>query len=122
MSRSIHERIAKLEQQIEQHRQRMRDAKAQAVKQARRDETRKKIIFGAAYLTALDKLPAQEAEQMRAHVHRHIGRPKDREFLGLAPLKADLRDASPKPLPKIKPAAEAANGTPLLPFGEAEGK
>ncbi|WP_370160455.1 hypothetical protein [Limimaricola soesokkakensis] len=84
----IDEQIEAIEQKMEQHRNRLRDLKAQATKQERRDDARRKLLYGAAYLTALEALPGEKQQRSREHIEAHITRPKDREFLGLKPLPA----------------------------------
>ncbi|KIC39881.1 hypothetical protein RA27_16385 [Ruegeria sp. ANG-R] len=76
--------MADLDQQIEQARARLRDLQARASKQRRRDETRKKIIYGAALQEHLEQLEASKREATLAWLHRRITRPSDRRFLGLS--------------------------------------
>ncbi|HDY95482.1 hypothetical protein LCGC14_0510690 [marine sediment metagenome] len=82
------EQIAKIEERLEQQRQRLRDLKAQETKQHRRDETRRKILYGAAFLSLVDKLPEEKRHSSLDRIQRYICRAKDREFLGLPPLDA----------------------------------
>lgn len=78
--------IEDIERKMEQHRNRLRDLKAQAIKQERKDEARRKLLYGAAYLCGLDTLNSDARRRSLERVESHITRPKDREFLGLAPL------------------------------------
>ncbi|MGX9853904.1 hypothetical protein ACR03S_00420 [Limimaricola variabilis] len=90
----IDEQIEAIEQKMEQHRNRLRDLKAQATKQERKDDARRKLLYGAAYLTALEALPQDKQRQSRARIEAYITRAKDREFLGLAPMKDAAENAS----------------------------
>ena len=72
--------------QIEQARARLQDLQAKARKSDRRDDTRRKILYGAAYLAALQDLPEEKRAASSDRVHKYIVRAKDREFLGLPDL------------------------------------
>jgi hypothetical protein len=87
MPRKLEDQIAALEQRMEQERQRMRDLRAQADKQARRDETRRKIILGGALLRMAEGFDERRRTKALAQVHKHVTRPKDRAFLGLLPFQ-----------------------------------
>ena len=52
----IDEQIADIEKKMEQHSNRLRDLKSQATKRERKEDTRRKILYGAAYLVSLDTL------------------------------------------------------------------
>ncbi len=82
------DQIAKIEERLEQQRQRLRDLKAQETKQNGRDDTRRKILYGAAFLSLVDKLPEEKRHPSLDRIQRYISRAKDREFLGLPPLDA----------------------------------
>ena len=69
--------------QIEQAKARLQDLQAKARKNERRDDTRRKILYGAAYLAALQDLPEEKRAASSARVHKYVFRAKDREFLGL---------------------------------------
>ena len=131
------EKIARIEDQMRAQRERIRDLKAQATRQERRDATRRKIIYGAAYLGALDTLEAAKRARTSAVVERHITNPRDREFLGLAPLDeppgaaaASAREARPapssrpgaaspdRPTKRADDSADEGTGTPFLPMFE----
>ncbi len=75
--------MADLDQQIEQARARLRDLQARASKQRRRDETRKKIIYGAAVLKLLKEIERDKADRLLRLLHERISRDSDRELLGL---------------------------------------
>lgn len=75
--------MADLDTQIEQARQRLRDLQAKAQKQRRKDETRKKIVYGAAVLKLLDDSKGEKADRLLKLLHERITRERDREFIGL---------------------------------------
>ncbi len=75
--------MADLDQQIEQARARLRDLQARASKQRRRDETRKKIVYGAAVLKLLEEFERDKADRLLKLLHERISRDSDRELLGL---------------------------------------
>jgi len=79
------DQIIKIEEKLDQQRQRLRDLKAQEAKQQRRDETRRKILYGAAILAVVDKLSDEKRQSTLDRIQKQITRPKDREFLGLSP-------------------------------------
>ena len=72
--------------QIEQAKARLQDLQATARQNERRDETRRKILYGAAYLAALQDLPKEKRAASSDRVHKYVVRAKDREFLGLPAL------------------------------------
>ncbi|CUK06613.1 hypothetical protein RUE5091_02860 [Ruegeria denitrificans] len=75
--------MADLDQQIEQTRAKLRDLQARASKQRRRDETRKKIIYGSAVLKLLEEIERDKADRLLKLLHERISRDSDRELLGL---------------------------------------
>ncbi len=75
--------MADLDQQIEQARERLKDLQARASKQRRRNETRKKIIYGAAVLKLLEEIERDKADRLLKLLHERISRDSDRELLGL---------------------------------------
>jgi predicted GTPase len=81
------EQISKIEEKLEQQRQRLRDLRAQETKQIRKDETRRKILYGAAVLAMVDKMSEEKRRLALSRIEEHICRPKDRAFLGLPPLE-----------------------------------
>ncbi|MEC7795367.1 hypothetical protein [Hyphomonas sp.] len=59
----------------------------QSVKQARRRaETRRKILYGAAFLKQISMVKEETRNNAMRAVERHITSDRDREFLGLPPL------------------------------------
>ncbi len=75
--------MADLDTQIEQARQRLRGLQAKAHKQKRRDDTRRKIIYGAAVLVLTKELEGDQADRFVKRLQAKITRPSDRDFLGL---------------------------------------
>lgn len=75
-----------LDTQIKHARQRLRDLQAKAQKQKRRDDTRRKIIYGAAVLKLLDDSMGEKAERLQKLLQERIVRESDRDFLGLQEL------------------------------------
>jgi len=89
----IDDQIAGIEKRMEQQRNRLRDLKAQATRQDRKDDARRKLLYGAAYLAALPSLSEDAQKRSLARIEACITRPKDREFLGLEPLKDTNSDS-----------------------------
>ena len=79
----IDEQIADIEKKMEQHRNRLRDLKSQATKRERKEDTRRKILYGAAYLVSLDTLSEDARRRSLTRVEAQMTRPSDRQFLGL---------------------------------------
>ncbi|KAF0676281.1 hypothetical protein [Profundibacterium mesophilum] len=107
----IDDRIAKIEKEMEQRRARLKDLKAEATKQERKDDVRRKVLYGAAYLAGLETLSEDARRRSLARVEAHITRPKDRVFLGLPAL--DKKNEAPR-----KPE-DRSGETPGLPFGNS---
>lgn len=78
--------MSDIDDQISQARERLRDLQAKARKQERQDDTRRKILYGAAVLKLADVLEADQRERLYVRLHEHVSREKDRKFLGLSPL------------------------------------
>lgn len=100
--------IAEIEKKMEQQRNRLRDLKAQATKQDRKDDARRKLLYGVAYLAGLGTLSEDARKRSLDRVQAQITRSKDREFLGLRPLNLDVAQAGH--------VAERDIATPNLPF------
>ena len=79
--------MASLEERVQQEQEKLKSLKAQLSKQQRRDDTRRKIIFGAAVVKLLEDLADEKSAKLRALLDARITRPVDRNFLGLAPLQ-----------------------------------
>lgn len=106
----IDDQIEAIEKKMEQQRNRLRDLKAQATKQERKDDARRKLLYGAAYLAGLETLSDDARRRSLERIEAHITRPKDRVFLGLPPL-------AQKDAPRKKPD-DGPDETPGLPFGD----
>ncbi|WP_176556297.1 mobilization protein [Rubellimicrobium rubrum] len=72
---------------IAQYEARLRDLKAQVKRQERKADTRRKILYGAAYLAMVETLSEDQRARSLARVHGAVTNPKDRAFLGLPTLK-----------------------------------
>ncbi len=82
------DQIHKIEEKLEQQRQRLRDLRAQETKQIRKDETRRKVLYGAAVLAMVDKMPDEKRRLALNRIEEYISRPSDRTFLDLPPLES----------------------------------
>lgn len=80
---TLEKQINALEKKIVRERARLSDAKARAAAEHRKRDTRRKILYGAAYLSGLNTLSEQQRRQSLERVHAHIRTERDREFLGL---------------------------------------
>ncbi|MEP1592346.1 hypothetical protein [Sulfitobacter sp.] len=107
----VDDRIAAMEKKMEQDRSRLRDLKAQATKQERKDDARRKLLYGAAYLAGLETLSEDARKRSLARVEAHVTRPKDRIFLGLRTMSEDSAETETSLL--------NSNWTPNLPFGDS---
>lgn len=101
--------IEEIERKMEQHRNRLKDLKSKATKQKRKDDARRKLLYGVAYLAGLETLSDDARKRSLARVEAHITRPKDRAFLGLEQLPND--ETSQKKINSGK-----TEHTPELPF------
>ena len=72
-----------LDTRIQQARAKLNDLKAIARKQERLDETRRKIIYGAAILQLLHDVNSEKSERLRRLLDQRITRESDRKFLGI---------------------------------------
>ena len=94
----ISDEIAKLEKKMEQKRQKLRDMKAQATRQQKKNADRRVFIYGKAFLAALDGLADRDKAKVLRMVHDQITRQPERKFLGLAdqeiPHEADVSGPS----------------------------
>lgn len=78
--------IDDLEREISRKRQRLKDLQQRQKNVARTNDTRRKVIYGAALLAGLKNRTPEERDRTLERVHRFITNNKDREFLGLQPL------------------------------------
>ncbi len=106
----IETRIEQVQKRIDQERARLRDLKAREGAQKRKRDTRRKIVFGYAFLKWLAAHPAGERRRILSAVHATL---KDRE-------KQDFPlDVTLKELAERDPKHETPNRhdpTPRLPF------
>ncbi len=85
MSRS-QKKIEALTREIEQKKALLSDLAQKAKEENRRADTRRKIIYGGAFLALVTTLPSEKQERTMAAAKKLITNKKDREFLGLPPL------------------------------------
>ncbi len=107
----IDEQIAVVARKIEQNRNRLKDLRGRVTKQNRKDDARRKLLYGAAYLAALPSLSTDAQKRSLERIEACITRPKDREFLGLRPLETGEPEASgteAEEAPEADPSAESA--------------
>ena len=103
----IHTKIAQLEAEL-------RDKRAQARRQERRDHTRRKIIYGAAVLRFAEVAAPEQRGAILKRLHQLVTRPRDRTFLGLLPLpeQAPKRAPAQTERPAAKPIPTAGGTAP----------
>ncbi|MEQ3728311.1 MAG: hypothetical protein ABNH38_12950 [Tateyamaria sp.] len=77
------EQISRIEEKLEQQRQRLRALRTEETKRQRKDDTRRKILYGAAALAMVDTMAEEKRRLALTRIEQHICRPKDRAFLGL---------------------------------------
>ncbi|NIZ62326.1 mobilization protein [Sedimentitalea sp. CY04] len=75
--------MLKLDQKIDQAKAQLGTLQAQARKQRRKDEARRKILFGAAVLALLEELNQEQNQKFLMRLSSYIKRETDRKFLGL---------------------------------------
>ncbi|UWS08263.1 hypothetical protein [Phaeobacter inhibens] len=81
--------MANLDVKIEQTRQRLRDLQTQARQLKRKDDTRRKVLYGIASLALLEDLPEEKRQNTLARLHAKLTKKADRDFLGLPSLPED---------------------------------
>lgn len=79
-------RIEALTKEIEQKKALLSDLAQKAKEENRRNETRRKILYGGAFLAYLAALPPDKKRQATAAIEARITNRKDRHFLGLPEL------------------------------------
>ena len=77
--------VATKAQQIADLEDKLRRLRAEAKKKDRRDETRRKILYGAALLALADSVEEAQRNLIMKRIDPFISRSVDREFLGLIP-------------------------------------
>lgn len=86
--------MATKKQKIADLEDKLRRLRAEAKKMDRRDDTRRKIIYGAALLAFADSADQKKRKFIMARVEPFITRQTDREFLGL-PSRQRAADEKP---------------------------
>ena len=84
MRRTPEERISELEKQRDQINARLQKERARVSAQKRKDDTRRKIIIGAALLAHAEYDDTVKAQLWRI-LDQHVTRLQDRVLLGLQP-------------------------------------
>lgn len=79
-------KIDTLTREIEQKKALLSDLGQRVKEERRRNETRKKIIYGAAFLAFLETIHPDKAPHVKAKIEAMIANNKDRQFLELPPL------------------------------------
>ena len=82
MRRTPEERISELEKQRDQINARLQKERTKFSAQKRKDDTRRKIIVGAALLAHAEHDDTVKAQLWRI-LDQHVTRPQDRTLLGL---------------------------------------
>jgi hypothetical protein len=85
MSRT-EKKIEALAREIEQKNALLSDLNQKAKEENRRADTRRKIIYGAAFLAYANALSPENSEKAYAAVRKLITNKKDRQFLGIPEL------------------------------------
>ena len=107
MAKNVDERIARIKQQREALAQRLNALEQKAASEARKRDTRRKIIVGGAIIAQMEKMP-DFAHLVRTVLNASVGRQNDREAIadllaaasGVASPAAPERAAvSPAPAP-----------------------
>jgi hypothetical protein len=76
-------KIAALTKEIEQKNALLSDLSQKAKEELRRADTRKKILYGGAFLAYLTTLSPEQKERVKAAIDAVITNKKDRQFLEL---------------------------------------
>ena len=76
-------KIDALTKEIEQKKALLSDLSQKAKAERRRDDTRKKIIYGGAFLAYLGTLPTEQKTRVKSAIERKIVNKKDRQFLNI---------------------------------------
>ena len=108
MAKNVDERIARIKQQREALAQRLNALEQKAASEARKRDTRRKIIVGGAIIAQMEKMP-DFANLVRTVLNASVGRQNDREAIadllaaasGVASSAAPERAAvAPAPFPR----------------------
>ncbi|SFO34424.1 hypothetical protein SAMN04487859_12919 [Roseovarius lutimaris] len=107
---SIETQIAQVQKRIDQERARLKDLRARDGAQKRKRDTRRKIIFGYAFLEWLAARPADERRRLLTAVHAGL-KDRERQDFPLDVTLKELAEADPSP-----ETPERHDPTPCLPF------
>jgi len=75
-------RIERLQKQRDQLNARLQTERAKLAKKQRADDTRRKILIGAAILKAVDAGEIRQ-DQLKAILKKHLSRTNERKFMGV---------------------------------------
>jgi len=81
---NLADRIAKIQEKIDQEQQRLSDLKARETAQERKNDARRKILYGAAFLALVKDQEDERQAKSFKKIHEFIYNRKDRKFLGLS--------------------------------------
>ena len=127
MAKNVDERIARIKQQREALAQRLNALEQKAASEARKRDTRRKIIVGGAIIAQMEKMP-DFAHLVRTVLNASVGRQNDREAIadllaaasGVASAAAPEKSGgAPAPAPRVPsapvtpPAQPSATQPPL---------
>lgn len=102
MRRPIKDQISELETQLQQKKARLEQLRRREAQEARKRDTRLKILAGAVVLKAADQDP-EFAAQLRARLNRGLTAPRDRAMFGFPPLpEPPPGDGDPSPSPAVE--------------------
>ncbi|WCE69473.1 hypothetical protein PL336_11750 [Sulfitobacter faviae] len=108
----IEKQIAALEEKIAKERAKLADAKAKAALQNRKRDTRRKVLFGYAFLDWASSLPRSERKRIVGLVHARLAE-REREAFPLSDVLLSI-DATAKEKTPSKPKTDPE--TAFLPF------
>ena len=108
----VEKQIAALEEKIARERAKLADAKVKAAAQHRKRDTRRKILFGYAFLDWLATLPPAERKRIASLVHGRL-KSREREAFPLREVLQELAEVAP---PRSATEAEKGPDTADLPF------
>ena len=109
MAKNVDERIARIKQQREALAQRLNALEQKAASEARKRDTRRKIIVGGAIIAQMEKMP-DFAHLVRTVLNASVGRQNDREAIadllaaasGVASAAAPEKSGgAPAPAPRV---------------------
>ena len=105
MVKNVDERIARIKQQREALAQRLNALEQKSKSEARKRDTRRKIIVGGAVIAQMEKVP-DFANLIRTFLDASVGRQNDREAI------ADLLDAASGVASAVAPEKSGVHSCP----------